>query len=215
MEKLKDSIVNFIQVMNTYPRAESQIIKSGGVRYRSELIKQQTDEKIHLSPELQFFYGHCEIVCDVRNDGFNLKSTGIDMGNGLLELWSPEHLVDRQVGYRWIGINLKENPDWHPFWLVIADINDDPIVVVTDQEHSPVMAFYEAGDLFPIAHSFADFLDYLSIMFTFIHETYAGEIIDDESCECVEGFIEALKERLSEINPHEELVSNFIDYFYG
>lgn len=215
MKQIEDSVFKFIQTMNKYPQEESPVVKNGGVRKKSELATLQVDEKIYLSPELKFFYEHCEIICDVRHDGQKLKSTSIDLGNAPLYLWSPENLIYRQEGFRWIGTDLKEDPKWNPFWLVIADINDDPVVVVTDREGSPVMASYESGALFPIANSFSDFLDYLSITLELIQEKYNGEIIDDESCELLEGFIEELKVMLSKINHNNELIENYIDYLYG
>ena len=214
MKQIEDSILNFIRTVNKYPQ-ESRVVKIGGVRYSSELVKLQVNEKVYLSPELKFFYEQCEIICDIRHDGSELKSTAIDLGNAHLDLWSPENLVYRQDGFRWNGMDRKEDPNWNPFWLVIADINDNPIVVVTDEEGSPVMASYEGGSLFPIANSFFDFLDYLSIIFELIQGKYNGEIIDDESCELLESFIEDLKEVLSTINNNDELVGNFIDYLYG
>lgn len=215
MKQIDNSILKFIQTMNKYPQEESPVVKKGGVRYSSELVKLQVDEKIYLSPELKFFYERCEIICDIRHDGHKLKSTSIDLGNSPLSLWSPENLVYRQDGFRWIGTDLKDNPEWNPFWLVIADINDDPVVVVTDKEGSPVMASYETGALFPIANSFSDFLDYLSITLELVQGKYNGEIIDDESFELLEGFLEDLKEMISKINKNDELVENFIDYLYG
>lgn len=215
VKQLENSILHFIEIMNKYPQIESPVVKKGGVRYRSGLAKLQIDEKIYLSPELKYFYEHCEIICDVRHDGHELKSMGIDIGNALLCLWSSKNLVLRQDGFRWIGTDRKENPNWNPFWLVIADINDDPIVVVTDKEGSPVMASYEGGALFPIANSFPDFLDYLSTTIELIQEKYNGEIINDESCDLLEGFIENLKEMLTKIKNSDELIENFINYLYG
>lgn len=215
MKQLEYSILNFIETMNKYPQIESPVVKKGGVRYRSELVKLQVDEKIYLSPELKYFYEHCEIICDVRHNGHELKSMGIYLGNATLCLWPSKNLVLRQDGFRWIGMDRKEDPNWNPFWLVIADINDDPIVVVTDKEDSPVMASYEGGALFPIANSFPDFLNYLSTTIELIQEKYNGEIIDDESCELLEGFIENLKEILTKINNSDELIENFIDYLFG
>lgn len=47
----------------------------------------------------------------------------------------------------------RENPNWNPNWLVVADKDDDPIVVVTNEENSPVFASYETSPLFPIDNS--------------------------------------------------------------
>ncbi|MGG3281093.1 hypothetical protein [Paenibacillus solani] len=74
---------------------------------------------------------------------------------------------------------------------------------------------WEGGVLFPIANSFSDFLDYLSTTIELIHEKYNGEIIDDESYELLEGFIDHLKEMLTKINESDELIDHFIDYLYG
>lgn len=215
MKQLENSIFHFIETMNKYPPIESPVVKKGILRYRQESLKLHIDEKIHLSPELKYFYEHCEIICDVRHDGHELKSMGIDLGNAPLSLWSSKNLVLRQDGFRWIGMDRTENPNWNPCWLVIADMNDDPIVVVTDKESSPVMASYEGGALFPIADSLSDFLDYLSTTIELIQEEYNGEIIHEESCELLEGFTEHLKEKLVKINHTEEPVENFINYLYG
>lgn len=215
MRQLENSILNFVETMNKYPQTESPVVKKGEVRYRSESLKLVIEERIHLSPELQYFYEHCEIICDVRHDGHELKNMGIDLGNALLCLWPSKNLVLRQEGFRWIGMDRKENPNWNSFWLVIADINDAPIVVVTDKEGSPVMASYEGGELFTIANSFSEFLDYLSITIKLIQEKYNGEIINEESYELLEGFIDHLKEELTKINNSDELIEHFIDYLYG
>jgi len=214
LKQLEESIVKFIKTMNKYPQGESPVVKKGGVRYRSELVKLQIDKKVYLSTELKTFYEQCEIICDVRHDGLELKSTSIDLGHALLYLWPSQNLIYRQEGFLWIGAERKENLNWHPFWLVIADINDNPIVVVTDKAGSPVMASY-GGDLFPIADSFSDFLNYLSITLELVQGKYDGEIVDDESCELLVDFIEDLKEALSETNHNDELVENLIDYLYG
>lgn len=214
MKRLEKSMINFIETMNKHPQIESPVVKKGGVHYRS--VKLVVDERIQLSPELQYFYQHCEIICDVRHDGHELQSMGIDLGNALLSLWHSKNLVLRQDGFRWIGMDRKENPKWNPFWLVIADINDAPIVVLTDKEGSPIMASYEGGELFPIANSFSEFLDYLSITIELIQGKYNGEIIDDETYELLEGFIDNLKEELTRINANDdELIEHFIDYLYG
>ncbi|WP_167397448.1 SMI1/KNR4 family protein [Lysinibacillus mangiferihumi] len=84
----------------------------------------------------------------------------------------------RQEGFRWIGVEQEENPKWNPNWIVFADKDDDPIVVVTNRENTPVLASYETSELFPIADSFSDFLDSLSATLLIVHENFEGEIMD-------------------------------------
>ena len=100
-------------------------------------------------------------------------------------------------------------------WLVVADKDDDPIVVVTNQENSPVFASYETSPLFPIADSFSAFLDALAVTLEIIHEKFKGEIMDEETFDIYDDFIEMLKSSLSSILKKEEYADNFIDYLYG
>ncbi|MGE7943581.1 hypothetical protein ACQKNB_15995 [Lysinibacillus xylanilyticus] len=218
MKQLENSVLKFIQAMNQYPKEESPLEKNeknGEVLYRSELVKLQVDEKIYLSPELNFFYEHCEIIRYIRPDGYQLDCPFIDLGNNLLSLYSPDKLGRRQEGFRWIGAEKKENPNWDSNWLVVADKDDDPIVVVTNQENSPVMASYETSALFPIADSFSAFLDSLSVTLEIIHEKFKGEIMDEETFEVYDDFIVTLKSSLSKTLKKEEYAENFIDYLYG
>ncbi|MCS1384071.1 hypothetical protein NXZ75_17835 [Lysinibacillus sphaericus] len=215
MKQLEKSIFKFIEALNEYPKEDSPVEKNGGVRYRSKLAKLDVDEKIYLSPELILFYQQCEIICNIRPDGYQLDCTDIDLGNSLLFLYAADKLVRRQEGFRWIGTEKREDPNWNPNWLVVADKDDDPIVVVTNQENSPVFASYETSALFPIADSFSVFLDALSVTLEIIHEKFKGEIMDEETFEIYDDFVEKLKSSLISILKKEEYADNLIDYLYG
>jgi len=122
------------------------------------------NKEIPLSLELEFFYKYFEVICDINSDGHELPSASIELGVSPMNLWSFENLNIRQEGFRWTIVDncRVKNPSWDESWLVIADKDDDPIVVVTNKNNSPVIASYEAGDFSPIAGSFADFLDYIA-----------------------------------------------------
>ncbi|MGE7092255.1 SMI1/KNR4 family protein [Lysinibacillus sp. NPDC048646] len=213
MSSIERALKNFIQTTKKYPRV-SPVIKTGELYYRSNLPDLEINKEIHLSPELEYFYKNCEIICDVRHDGYQLDGIGIDFGDINLYLYSPDNLERRQEGFRWIGIGKNENPNWDPNWLVFADKDDDPIVVATDQEDSPVLASYETSELFPIADSFSDFLDSLSVALVIVHENFAGEIMDEETFEVYDDFIVMLKSSLINILKKEEYVDNLINYLY-
>lgn len=214
IKNMIESIKRFTQTANTHLLGTSTDVNNGGFIFRKSQTAFITDEKIHLSPELSAFYGHCEVICSISYDGHKEKSASVDLGNFLMNFCAPESLVCRQEGFRWIGTNQVENERWNPFWLVIADVDDNPIVVVTDKEHSPVMASYETGDLIPIADSFADFLDYISLTIEVVYSEYSGEIVD-ESFVFLDCFLEDLRKRLNKVTDKNELVENFIRYLYG
>ncbi|CAM5364879.1 SMI1/KNR4 family protein OS=Lysinibacillus sphaericus OX=1421 GN=LS41612_13375 PE=4 SV=1 [Lysinibacillus sphaericus] len=215
MKQLEKSIFKFIEALNEYPKEDFPLKKTEESVIGSKLAKLDVDEKIYLSPELILFYQQCEIICNIRPDGYQLDCTDIDLGNSLLFLYAADKLVRRQEGFRWIGTEKKENPNWNPNWLVVADKDDDPIVVVTNQENSPVFASYETSALFPIADSFSVFLDALSVTLEIIHEKFKGEIMDEETFEIYDDFVEKLKSSLISILKKEEYADNLIDYLYG
>ncbi|MFJ7646518.1 hypothetical protein ACIQ1H_03155 [Lysinibacillus sp. NPDC097279] len=215
MKQLENSLLKFIQAMDEYPKEEAPVKKIDRVRYMPKLAELYVDEKIYLSRELIFFYQHCEIICKIRPDGYQLDCTDIDLGNSPLYLYPADKLVRRQEGFRWIGNEKRENPNWDPNWLVVADKDDDPIVVVTNEENSPVFASYETSPLFPIADSFSAFLDALAVTLEIIHEKFKGEIMDEETFDIYDDFIDMLKTSLSSILKKEEYADNFIDYLYG
>ncbi len=213
MSSVERALKRFIQTTKKFPRS-SPVIKTGEFHYRSDLLTLEISKEIQLSPELEYFYKKCEIICDVRDDGYHLDGIGIDFGDIDLYLYSPDNLERRQEGFRWIGSEKNENPNWDPNWIVLADKDDDPIVVVTNQEGSPVLASYETSDLFPVADSFSDFLDSLSVILVLVHEKFEGEIMDEETFEFYDDFIVMLKSSLNNILKKEEYVENLIKYLY-
>jgi len=128
-------------------------------------------------------------------------------------LYPSDKLVRRQEGFRWIGTEKRDNPNWDSNWLVVADKDDDPIVVVTNEENSPVFASYETSALFPIADSFSAFLDALSVTLEIIHKKFKGEIMDEETFDIYDDFIDMLKSSLIRILKKEEYADNFIDSY--
>lgn len=107
MKQLENSLLKFIQAMDEYPKEEAPVKKIDRVRYRPKSAELFVDEKIYLSPELIFFYQHCEIICKIRLDGYPLDCTDIDLGNSPLYLYSADKLVRRQEGFQWIGNEKK------------------------------------------------------------------------------------------------------------
>ncbi|CAM5714743.1 SMI1/KNR4 family protein OS=Lysinibacillus sphaericus OX=1421 GN=LS41612_13375 PE=4 SV=1 [Lysinibacillus sphaericus] len=117
MKQLEKSIFKFIEALNQYPKKTPPLKKTEESVIMPKLAKLDVDEKIYLSPELILFYQQCEIICNIRPDGYQLDCTDIDLGNSLLFLYAADKLVRRQEGFRWIGTEKKENPNWYPIGL--------------------------------------------------------------------------------------------------
>ena len=246
MEILRKSMLNLMQVLDKYsdkyppPEPLSPTLEHYGFRrvpivqgmlkYMPEAMDIHFDERLHISPELDFFYRHCEIICDTCTDTVNLPdfmhSPGyatIKIGQ-LFTLFHPEErLAEFQWGWRWrlryhesCEKEPEENPDWNPDWLVVAyNILCDAVIVDTGKEKSPVMiASHDDCIPHPAANSFAEFLDYISILIELEHGKYSGNKWDEEAGDYIEGFLDDAKEVLGNVNSDSRQVENLINYLY-
>ena len=226
MEHLKESMLNLIQVLDKYPPPELSStlesygfrripIKRGKLRYSAEPMDIHVDKRLHISPELDFFYRHCEIICDtcdvedVPDFMSNPGSVGIMVGEFLALSHPEKELAEIQ----WSGYY----PSWNPCWLVVAlNMSSDAVIVDTGKEKSPVMvASHDNGVPYLVANSFAEFLDYLSILIELEHGKYNGNKRDKETYDYVDGFLDDVREGLSRANCNSMQVENFINYIYG
>ncbi|MEZ6046036.1 MAG: hypothetical protein R3C11_10745 [Planctomycetaceae bacterium] len=98
-------------------------------------------------------------------------------------LWSPQELVQGQVGYRWTGeVGGVLCKSWDPQWLVIGSNSADPIIADTSYSETPVlMAFHGTGTWNPkkIADSIPGFLYILAIWVELCKQN-DDQIFDDE-----------------------------------
>lgn len=217
MEQLKQAIMNLLQQYYTYRETPNFF------RQKAEIVECLNDsvEDVHaqipLSPELIYFYSHFKMNGPIRQDGHQLHRISIDIGNGNLYLSEPVHLYHRQLGFRWVGSSApyEENPMWNASWVVIADKDDDPIIVDTSQRNSPVLASYDAREVFSIADSLAQFFAAIAVVLKVLHERFAGEIMDEETCEIEGEFLNVLTEELMKVLNNQEHVQYLIDYLYG
>lgn len=94
------------------------------------------------------------------------RNVRVDLGTHALTLWSPEELIELQVGYRWHGFNGKRMREWDERYVVLAEDGGDPVALRTDEPDGPVWLSHR-GDgrhsFFVAAPSLADFFLALAI----------------------------------------------------
>ncbi|MCI1694285.1 hypothetical protein [Aneurinibacillus aneurinilyticus] len=216
MEELKEFVVNFINNYSKYKVALDLFQKEAEIVYLLNKSIEEISSHIPLSPELEFFYSNFKISGPIRKDGYELKNVNIDIGNATIYLSEPANLYNRQLGFRWIGgPPYKEDPRWNQSWVVIADKDDDPIIVDTSQRNSPVLASYETSEVFYISDSLHRFFEAISVVLEVIYKNFSGEIMDPETFDIKNDFIAVLEEELIKVLNNEEHVSNFMNYLYG
>lgn len=197
---LHTALTSFIEQQDRYNEAYG-LFPDTYIRSYPQRTDYEVDERILLSPELEYLYSHYEMLDEKAAGTLKLKSAPVLIGDGiLLSFAAPEHLYRQQLGYRWIGdpASPQESADWPPHHVVIAVYNDDPIIVDTSQPGSPVYAAFEGGDPEPIAASLADFFTTLAIMIEGAFD-WQGEIMDEETEEVKAGYIESIQPRLQEL----------------
>ncbi|WP_334072025.1 hypothetical protein [Paenibacillus sp. A14] len=211
MQTLETSLSNFAEAFNKYNYTYGAS-QEGKLLHRSEAQSVNVDSRIPLSSELKFFYETYEMVGTVYKRGHQLDVLNIEIGGAPVYLYPLDLLAARQNGFRWIGRQepFKENPKWNPSWVVIADKNDDPIIVDTAKKGSPVYASYEGGDEFPLCDSLATFFDALAIILETVNK-FDGDVIDEETLEVKSDYVETLEPLLEEvIGP--EYTKNMFEY---
>ncbi|MEW4370749.1 hypothetical protein [Paenibacillus kandeliae] len=166
-----------------------------------EPLEVVVDERIPLSPELQYLYSHYEIVDPSAEESLKLKNAAVLIGDGiLLSFAAPEHLHRLQSGYRWIGdVHApQESEHWSPHHVVIATFNDDPIIADTSTEGTPVYVSFEGGDAKLAATSLADLFAALTLLIE-AASMLGGEIHDEETDEVKPIYLKLIEPKLNEL----------------
>ncbi|WP_411347644.1 hypothetical protein [Paenibacillus sp. WLX2291] len=159
------------------------------------------DERIPLSPELQYVYSHYEIMDPSAEGSLKLKNAAVLIGDGILLCFAAPDYLDRlQLGHRWIGdVNApQESEQWAPQHVVIATYNDDPIIADTSAEGTPVYVSFEGGDAELAAKSLADFFAALTLLIE-AATMLGGEIQDEETYEVKDIYLKLVEPKLNEL----------------
>ncbi|WP_434749962.1 hypothetical protein [Paenibacillus amylolyticus] len=198
MPLLGAALTRFVEQQDLYNETYG-LFQNHDLRPRAFPVQPEVDKRISLSPELEYLYSHYEMV-DAQAEGtLKMKSAAVEIGDAaLLFFVAPEHLHRQQLGFRWVGLQepYEESASWSPNHMVIANVNDDPIIVDTEAPDSPVYVAFEGGEPKRIAASLANFFNALSILIE-AARSLAGEVKDEET-------YETKPEYLSEVEPKLE-----------
>lgn len=200
MQQLKLALTRFVEQQDLYNEAYG-LFQNHDLRLRVLPVQPEVDKRISLSPELQYFYSHYEMV-DAQAEGtLKMKNAAVEIGDAaLLFFVAPEHLHRQQLGFRWVGMQepYEESDSWSPNHVVIANVNDDPIIVDVEAPHSPVYAAFEGGEPKRVADSLADFFNALSILIEHAR-SLGGEVKDEETYETKPEYLTQVKPKLEEM----------------
>lgn len=217
MKQLEASLKKFIEIRNTYREYYTHCqFKEDEIILETNMFSNSIDQRIPLSPELKFFYDNCTLRKAILEDGSILNGVSIETGKSIAYISTPEMLYKRQIGFRWVGVKepYREDDSWERAWVVIADRNEDPIMVDTSKPGSPVLARYEMNDFTMIAKSLAEFFEVLSIVIEVTYKKYHGEIMNDDGFEISEKFLDDLRIALGTILDVATQIENILDYLY-
>lgn len=212
LEKLGAAIKRFLEQQDQYNMTYG-LFKNHDIRLREAPFEPEVDKRIPLSAELEYFYSRYEIRDASAEGTLKLKNAAVEIGDAaVLFFASPEHLHRQQLGFRWIGQNepYRESDTWQHQHVVIANFNDDPLIVDTSSPDSPVYACVAGAKPECVAASLADFFLALAIL---IEGAYAfgGEVKDEESFETKEAYLELVEPLLWELLGKES-TAHLIDY---
>lgn len=200
MQQLKQALTRFIEQQDQYNEAYG-LFQNHDMRPRVLPVQPEMDKRISLSPELQYLYSHYEMV-DAQAEGtMKMKSAAVEIGDAALIFFAaPEHLHRQQLGFRWIGMQepYEESGSWPPYHIVIANVNDDPIIVDAAAPASPVYAAFEGGEPQRVADSLADFFDALAILIESAR-SLGGEVKDEETYETKPEYLSEVQPKLEEL----------------
>lgn len=202
LSALHTALTSFVEQQDRYNEAYG-LFTDTYIRAFSEPVQPHVDERLTLSPELQYLYSHYEMVDEAAAGTLKRKSAAVLIGHGiLLSFVAPEHLHRQQYGYRWIihpeTDETEESATWPASHLVIANYNDDPIIVDTAAPLSPVHASFEGGQAEPIADSLADFFQAMTIMVEGAF-SFEGEITDEDTYEVKDSYIDLIQPQLQDL----------------
>ncbi|MGF9698616.1 MULTISPECIES: hypothetical protein [Paenibacillus] len=200
MHKLNAALERFVEQQDLYNEAYG-LFKQHDLRPRQQPYPPEVDKRIPLSPELLYLYTHYEMR-DANAEGtLKMKNAAVEIGDAaLLSFVAPEHLHRQQQGYRWIGMHepYEESPSWITSHVVIANFNDDPLIVDTSAPNSPVYAAFEGGEPKCIADSLSDLFTALAILIE-AARTYGGEVKDEETYETKPEYVEHVEPLLNNL----------------
>ncbi|PAF30464.1 hypothetical protein [Paenibacillus sp. 7516] len=200
MQKLDAALQQFVEQQDLYNEAYG-LFKQHDLRPREQPSQPEVDKRIPLSPELVYLYTHYEMR-DAQAEGtLKMKNAAVEIGDAaLLSFVAPEHLHRQQQGYRWIGMNepYEESPSWKANHVVIANFNDDPLIVDTSPANSPVYAAFEGGEPRRIADSLSNLFTALAILIE-AARAYGGEVKDEETYETKPEYLEHIEPLLIDL----------------
>ncbi|MEC0124482.1 hypothetical protein [Paenibacillus pabuli] len=210
MEQLNAALTRFVEQQDLYNAAYG-LFKNHDLRPREQPCQPEVDERIPLSPELQYLYSHYEMMDEQAKGTLKMKSAAVEIGDAaLLSFVAPEHLHRQQLGYRWIGMSepYQEAPSWKTNHVVIANFNDDPLIVDTAAPNSPVYAAFTGEEPQLIANSLSDFFNALAILIE-AARAYSGELMDEETYETKPEYLEHVEPVLNELLGEEHTAHLF------
>ncbi|MFG1732790.1 hypothetical protein ACETK5_13840 [Paenibacillus sp. 843] len=206
MLELEAALTRFIEQQDLYNR-DFGLFTDHELRQRSEVQLPPVDDRITLSPELTYLYSHYEMIDAMAEGTHKMKNAAVEIGeSAVIYFVSPEHLVRQQMGYRWIyvGGETAESSLWPAHHVVIANVNDDPLIVDVQASGSPVYAAFEGGEPKLIATSLADCFDALSILIEGAR-LFQGEISDEETFETKPEYISHVMPSLTDLLGSEQM----------
>ncbi|WP_433921672.1 hypothetical protein [Paenibacillus taichungensis] len=210
MEKLNAALIRFVEQQDLYNEAYG-LFKNHDLRPREQHRQPEVDERIPLSPELQYLYSHYEMMDEQANGTLKMKNAAVEIGDAALIFFvAPEHLYRQQLGHRWIGMNepYEESDSWQKNHVVIANFNDDPIIVDTAAPDSPVYAAFAGEEPQLIADSLTDFFNALAILIE-AARTHTGELKDEETYETIPEYLEHVEPILNDLLGEEHTAHLF------
>ncbi|MFS0871860.1 hypothetical protein [Paenibacillus xylanilyticus] len=200
MDKLDAALERFVEQQDLYNEAYG-LFKNHDLRPREQPHQPEVDIRIPLSPELLHLYTHYEMR-DANAEGtLKMKNAAVEIGDAaLLFFVAPEHLHRQQHGFRWIGMHepYEESPSWTTSHVVIANFNDDPLIVDTSAPNSPVYAAFEGGEPKRIADSLSNLFTALAILIE-AARSYGGEVKDEETYETKPEYLEHVEPLLNDL----------------
>jgi len=201
MDVLDQAMASFLKWQDQYNEAYG-LFKEQDIRPLAEFCDPGVDGRIPLSPELQHFYTRYEIRSGAdHKTSLGMKSAAVEIGDAAVLFFpKPEHLFRQQLGYRWLGTGepYQASPSWPPEHVVIANYNDDPLIVDTASPASPVYGRIDGSEAFLLADSLADFFSALALL---IEAAFAmeGNVTNEETFEIEAAFVEEVRPKLVQL----------------
>ncbi|NTJ18567.1 hypothetical protein G6L45_33330 [Agrobacterium rhizogenes] len=210
MEQLNAALIRLVEQQDLYNEAYG-LFKNHDLRPREQHRLPEVDERIPLSPELQYLYSHYEMMDELAKGTLKMKSAAVEIGDAaLLFFVAPEHLHRQQLGHRWIGMNepYEESASWPKNHVVIANFNDDPLIVDTAAPNSPVYAAFAGEEPQLVSDSLTDFFNALAILIEAARD-YDGELKDEETYETKPEYLEHVEPILNDVLGEEHTAHLF------